>query len=94
MRAELADDPAEARSFDRTDLLPEVLTLAYGKKIALNLTSFGDAIKQRMMREAAAMVESQVEALLTNASWQIRFDDGVNAKGRRNARWATVRGTL
>jgi len=62
MRAELADDPAEARSFDRTDLLPEVLTLAYGKKIALNLTSFGDAIKQRMMREAAAMVESQVEA--------------------------------
>jgi len=26
-------------------------------------------------------------------SWQIRFDDGVNAKGRRNACWATVRGT-
>jgi len=26
-------------------------------------------------------------------SWQIRFDDGVNAAGRRNARWATVKGT-
>jgi integrase len=26
-------------------------------------------------------------------SWQIRFDDGVDAAGRRNARWATVRGT-
>jgi hypothetical protein len=26
-------------------------------------------------------------------SWQIRFDDGVDAAGRRKARWATVRGT-
>jgi integrase len=26
-------------------------------------------------------------------SWQIRFDDGIDAAGRRNARWATVRGT-
>jgi integrase len=26
-------------------------------------------------------------------SWQIRFDDATDAKGRRNARWATVRGT-
>jgi integrase len=26
-------------------------------------------------------------------SWQIRFDDGLNADGRRNARWATVKGT-
>jgi integrase len=26
-------------------------------------------------------------------SWQIRFDDGVDAAGRRNARWATVKGT-
>jgi integrase len=26
-------------------------------------------------------------------SWQVRFDDGVDAAGRRNARWATVRGT-
>jgi integrase len=26
-------------------------------------------------------------------SWQIRFDDGVDAKGRRKARWATVKGT-
>jgi integrase len=26
-------------------------------------------------------------------SWQIRFDEGVDAAGRRKARWATVRGT-
>jgi integrase len=26
-------------------------------------------------------------------SWQIRFDDGTDAAGRRKARWATVRGT-
>jgi integrase len=26
-------------------------------------------------------------------SWQIRFDDGADAAGHRNARWATVRGT-
>jgi hypothetical protein len=28
-----------------------------------------------------------------NRSWQIRFDDGIDAAGRRKARWATVRGT-
>jgi len=26
-------------------------------------------------------------------SWQIRFDDGIDAAGRRKARWATVKGT-
>ena len=38
------------RSFDRQELLPEVLTLAYGEKVAANLMRLGAQMKARLDR--------------------------------------------
>jgi hypothetical protein len=55
------------RSFDRTDLLPEVLTLAYGERIAAQLMELGAAMK----------IHDRIASLATEARSRNKLDHHV-----------------